>query len=860
MFYELIYTRCRQGIDITRKGQQISGDGYKVYSCTPAIMEEGFIDLQLLTNVAQSKQSYSDPGFMDDAYLFYTPDKGASFLVNFHPVPFDANAKGDYSHRPGNFINHAIIGDFSQFYPYELFRDDGVWNARKKGEAYYYENASAALPERVEIKNLKNIHYGLDKISEFIVDGRKEALMNAVAFIISQYNEEPENRKYLVIKDYSSRNIELWIAAIESAFSPRMASSIPFATRMDKFTNTNRYTVKLGIYQSQMNLQDTNQKQRYRAMIVGVDERDTANANIANPLVNSPFVLLDGKQKKITYQGDISNEYYKIITKFDDEHIWFCRDFLQLFEGLKPNATVLELYEISNVFNQIDLPNARELANVLNILDKYKADNTSTFREIYKRINENVSRFLTEDLSSALNIINWLQKASKITDDKDAEQRLTDLICSESMNVIFFKSGNVDEKIFLWEKIQGTDFKISVAHILTDPKTIEDSLPNTETFTSADALAFVKVYLGAASIAGNIEQNDMKNVVKRGAEICYRKNDDNTLNEIITLLSLKKNINNHEFILSLVKNGDKGFGEFIANFIINNDDTITSSNDAMKEFCIMLDENNLVLLVDSVVKRRYKKLTNLSDIDQFLRIIHDMSSVGEGLKIAIYKAIDDKVIKTTDNTIIPLAETLQNCIPQGVNCVNSARLMAFEIINNNSSKHNLIDAFDKISNQEFLKETDELYRNKLVKQLLKVELNPEEQRYILMILHNAPEGYFKEYVNGLLPVADKKKDKWNTLFNFSSSIKEGQEYKVVFDIIVNSFVDSKQNEKTLENLGNLLKEKITHDYFNNIANEAWKILLYKKHNSLIGRIGKLVGTAFDSAENETSKDKKNRNE
>ena len=84
-----------------------------------------------------------------------------------------------------------------------------------------------------------------------------------MAFLLSQYSLPTENRKYLVIQDEDAAKIELWIAAIQSAFSPRMASGLPFATRLDKFTNTNKYTVNLnGHYQAQMNLQDPNQRLR----------------------------------------------------------------------------------------------------------------------------------------------------------------------------------------------------------------------------------------------------------------------------------------------------------------------------------------------------------------------------------------------------------------------------------------------------------------------------------------------------------------------------------------------------------------------------------------------------------------------
>ncbi len=114
-------------------------------------------------------------------------------------------------------------------------------------------------------------YIGNEDISAFVADGRCDLLKKAVAFIVSQYSLPPEKRKFLVIRDEDSRKIELWIAAIESAFSPRMASGLPFATRRDNFVNSNKYTVNLnGQYQTQINLQNPNQKLRYRAMIVGV--------------------------------------------------------------------------------------------------------------------------------------------------------------------------------------------------------------------------------------------------------------------------------------------------------------------------------------------------------------------------------------------------------------------------------------------------------------------------------------------------------------------------------------------------------------------------------------------------------------
>ena len=87
MYNELIYTRCGEGIDILRGRNPIKNSGFKVYSCSTEVTENGCADLPFLNAVAQSKEPYADPSFMDDAYLYLTPDLGGKFLLNFHPIP-----------------------------------------------------------------------------------------------------------------------------------------------------------------------------------------------------------------------------------------------------------------------------------------------------------------------------------------------------------------------------------------------------------------------------------------------------------------------------------------------------------------------------------------------------------------------------------------------------------------------------------------------------------------------------------------------------------------------------------------------------------------------------------------------------
>ena len=854
MFYELIYTRCRQGIDILRKGQNISSDGYKVYTCTPELMDEGIVDLSFLSNAVQIKQSYNDPDFMDDAYLFYVPEKGESFLLNFHPVPFDKDAKGDYSHRPGNFINHVLIGNFSEYYPFEMFNDKKIWNAQTKNEAYYYENVPSLLPMRSDEAVVDPPgEYNFDEIGAFIADGRTETLAKAVSFLISQNEKEIENRKYLVILDEPSRNIELWVAAIQCAFSPKIAASIPFATRMDKFVSINKYTVKLGLYQTQINLQDPNHKQRYRAMIVGVDERDKANVNTARPLVNSPFVLLDGKQKLAMFESDISDKYYQLITKFDDEHLQFCREFMQTFGPSLPSIDIYDLLDIYIAINKLSMTNACTLVAILNRLKKYKASNTSMLRDMYKRINGDISKYLQEDFSSSLNIINWLQESAKIIGDVDAKQHLTENVCNMFKSLLFSKTDSSIKRTY-WIQIKGTEYILNIARVITNNSTIKDNEQNLSIFSPIDYVTFFSIYLDSISLIGNIEKEDLKSLTKLGITICYRKGDTKSLNEIISDLSKRKIINTRDFLLVSVNGKNKGLSEFIIKYLIDFDTSIIASNDSVLSFCKILTENDLENLIVSVLFKRINILSRPSDMELFIKAIQDMTFLKEEALVKVFEAIDSK-ISVLANDILLFAEFMQTNKPTRAICKNSAHIYALKIIKNYSSEQGLIDAFKNLTKQGFPTIINDSYINTLVENLIKIELSEKGYFFILDILSNAPIGYFSVYVKKVLSVAAKNKENWNFLIIYASKSKNSGELNVISDSIVQEIVDSKQNTESLSVLGLLIKDKEGLKYYNSLAEKALEIIASQKQHS---GIGKLFSKFFGVNEERSNLDNKER--
>jgi len=831
MFSELIYTRCRQGIDILKSGKSITSDGFKVYSCTPSLMEGGNTDLPFLFNAAQGKQPYNDPTFMDDAYLYFAPDKGDNFMVNFHPVTFDPNAKGDYSHRAGNFLNHILIGDFTEFYPFELFRDNAVWNAKLRGEAYYYENVPTALSVRSDVNDLVG-QINLDELSSFISDGRKEALMTAVSFLISQYELPMEKRKFLVIRDVSSEMIELWIAAIECAFSPRMATAIPFSTRLDKFAMANRYTVnQLGVYQTQINLQDPNQKQRYRAMIVGVDERDKTNSAAARPLANSPFVLLDGKEKRAMFEADISHPYYRFITNFDDSHQVFCREFLQMLNIKQPSSDIYRLFDIYMALEETaSLPNAEMLAKNLSVLDKYNVLASSRLKNLYSRIKDGLPQFLQEHLHSALQIIKWLQAVSKTVGDHNATQQLTGIVSKTFSEQVYRKQDS--ESVFgFWGEIKKTEFVSSVANYFVAPATYKINAAYLQQLNKSGKINFVLIYLECAAFADAVNIQDLKkSLVSYGFKMCSQENDINSAKKIMQALSQGKQDSAKDMLFSIIRETEKGHEEFFINLLIASDGSIVETDSSMLLFFKKLSAEKLEHLFASVLKCRMRKLARVTDIEQFLKVLKTIKPINNSDLVEIYETLDSKLAPTEKGSA-SVALMIQQERPQEAKCVNSAHIYAFEVLNDKHRRVPISDEYSQLAIQGFPSEKDRGYIKALIDRLIRMQMEQKELEYVIQMFVRVPE-YITELVGAILDITTPKRNReWNILIAVATEMRS----PIIFDIIVSECAKLKQGEKALAQLHDMLESGKVCNYFRKVAEKVTEIIRLRKSQSGLGK-------------------------
>lgn len=832
MYSELIYTRCGEGIDILRGRNPIKNSGFKVFSCSENVTEAGFTDLPFLYATAQSKEPYANPSFMDDAYLFVVPDLGGKYLLNFHPIPFDRTATGDYSHRPGNFINQIFIGQFDDIYPYELFGNESVWDAQKRGEAFYYENSPTPLAQRDDLG--ETIGYiNFDDIAAFVAEGRRDALMSAIAFIVSQYSLPPEKRKFLVIRDENSKLIELWIAAIESAFSPRMAAGLSFATRLDKFANANKYTVNLsGQYQTQINLQSPNQKLRFRAMIVGVDERDRTNAAAAKALANSPYVVLDGKAKTLSVNVDISNPYYRYVTTYDEGHEYLCRQFMQMVDVASPSGDVIKLYSaFVSLSRYSSSKQLKDLLASLNVLGQYKLKKTSDLERLYKEIKQDIPRFLKEDAVSSFAVMSWLERTAVVVGNDSVRESFKDIVCRSYADNIYMRP-QAESTRDLHNAIKKSTFAQGASDHIVSRTTVEAYANAVQAYKAADWVSFTEFFVEALKVHRGGFPESVNMLLPNSINALYHTRDGQNAVRVASLYAALDQGQTVDIILTYASSAtDQNYIAFLVQLVCRIAPETISTESNLTRLYKQLQQLNLGSHFSAVLAYKAQTLIRAQDMEKFLDWVQSNREL-KGIDLTSTIRILDKNIVLSDRAAGRLASRIQNCRPENVPCINSAHIYALDALDGRKLASGLIPLLNSMISQGFPSIKDEAYAERLVGKLYNGRL-PEGAFATVVTAASSSPYYSALIAEEAMQYAGTRQD--STVGELIDTAVQTNS-RALFDALVNACANIKQFDKGMSAIRGTIRSKAAQQYFSLVEKDARTLHDQKKVPSLFGRL------------------------
>ncbi len=354
MLNQLVYTRCFPHRDLKNQGQVVRSEGFGVFSMSPGIFDQlpsdGLDYLQDRLAIKNGSNETSPIGLFHSYEYNRLNANTYAFSFEYARPHCKTPRSNGKTHRSGTYIKQYLIGQI-EGYPCEWFGSK-VWDAHLKSENdYYLDNDPEAAPDYLPQVPSKPAGgtVTIPKVSAFVQDGRKEAVKAAIWFLVHEYGKPEEQRKVLLIKD-TPENVELWIAAIEYAFSAKMARNIGFTTNRSKLGMQTEnslfyYTDASGKFSTIPN-RNPAQKRHPHCMIVGYHPKDNYCASV-KPMAASNFVLLDGVNKQVSFPTDstISHPYYQAAVEYGEDIQDFCGYVLPSLPLAEVTPLLPQLYE-----------------------------------------------------------------------------------------------------------------------------------------------------------------------------------------------------------------------------------------------------------------------------------------------------------------------------------------------------------------------------------------------------------------------------------------------------------------------------------------------------------------------------------
>ncbi len=429
MLNQLIYTRCMPHRELKNRGQVVRADGFGVFSMSqemitnPPVTNYDFLQARLAVQNG-AKETSATGLFNSYEYTALASDVYAMSFEVARPHCKELRKNGQ-GHRTGTYIKQCLVGKLDD-YPFKWF-GASAWNAHLKSENDYYldenPNAEPAWLNTVQ-ENPNGSYITTDKVKQFVNEGRADAVKAGIWFLIHEYAKPENERKVLLIKD-TPENVELWIAAIEYAFSAEMAKNITFSTNKTKLgTQIDNilffYTDETGRFYPMRNNSVTQNRHPYN-MIVGYHPKDTFCAAVKQ-MPTSNFVMIDGTTKTAGFATDdsIRSAYYSAAVQYEADIIDFTSVVLPSLPIPIITDKIPELYDAYKYLldsnHRIEKWSYRESIAELQALTQYGvSQNDALNMYILDEGIRGYQRFAAEDERNSFKFLKVLWNIGKLT-------------------------------------------------------------------------------------------------------------------------------------------------------------------------------------------------------------------------------------------------------------------------------------------------------------------------------------------------------------------------------------------------------------------------------------------------------------
>lgn len=479
MLDQVIYTRCSKHRDITNHGVEVTQDGFAVYSMSESLfLNYDTKDINFIVDRLKMPNASEERGKQGliKSYEYYILPSGKKMILQAQGRPFcRERRKNGSGHRPGTHLSQAYVGDFSGYIFGKFYSSD--WNADKKTETEYYHDEQGETVPYLNALNRDLLNGGLtiERIRQFIADGRQEIYQAALRFLIQEFSKEENERKVLLIKDLPE-NVEMWVAGLSLAFSEKLAEKLTFSTNKPRLGTQIEnllfyYTDSEGKVYSNKG-QNPNLKRHPYCMIVGYHPLDNFSKSVKQ-FPNSSYIILDGEKNQIGFDGGLEGQeiYYYYASKLGKDIRYFCNVILDNFFVEEISKKIPELFaaykyllaedvvpikwEYAKVYDYLQVINSFERSKSIDIIDVLFTNIINVYSKIFHEDEVNGYQLLKQlrEYAVMLGKEKCIEKAlaDKVylavmaIDQKDMVSHIWQSLHTEGMDIFW---GSILESVF----------------------------------------------------------------------------------------------------------------------------------------------------------------------------------------------------------------------------------------------------------------------------------------------------------------------------------------------------------------------------------------------------------------------------